>query len=259
MIRSRQNQIIKNIRGLRRRQGDHLLLEGPRLLAEARRAGISLDLVLMSPSFAERNRETASSRDPASEPILVEESLLASLCDADSPQGVLALAHRPRPGAEGLPARAGAIYLYLDGVQEPGNLGAIARVAEAFGAAGMALAPGCAHPNHPRALRASAGSLLRLPVAVAAPVAEVDGHLGDLAPIWIGLVARAGASPTPTEVAGSIVLVLGSEGAGISRAVAERLDRTWTIPLAAPVESLNVAVAAGVALFDLQRERAGRG
>ena len=241
---------------MRRRQGDHLLLEGPRLLEEARRAGVALELVLMSPSYAEKSLRPEGSRPSEGEPVLVEEALLASLCDADSPQGVLALGRRPRLGAEGLPERRGAVYLYLDGVQEPGNLGAIARVAEAFGAVGMALAPGCAHPNHPRALRASAGSLLRLRVAVAVTVADLDARLGALAPVWIGLAARGGGRPTAAEVTGSIVLVLGSEGAGISPAVADRLDRSWTIPLAEPVESLNVAVAAGVVLSDLHRERA---
>src|SRR6185436_13712949 len=97
------------------------------------------------------------------EPTLASADVLDSLADADSPKGLLAIAHLPRGGPETLPLRQGSMYLYLDGLQDPGNLGAIARVAEATGVAGLALSPGSVHPNHPRALRASAGGLLRLP------------------------------------------------------------------------------------------------
>ena len=92
--------------------------------------------------------------------------LLVELADADSPPGVAAVVHLPRGGPDTLPRRRGALWVFVDGLQDPGNLGALARVAEAAGAAGLALAPGTVHPNHPRALRGSAGSLLRLPVAV---------------------------------------------------------------------------------------------
>lgn len=259
MIRSRQNQVIKNIRALRRRQGDHALLEGPHLLEEALRAGLPLETVLVTSRFAERAAGVALLDRLAEPPLLVEEGILSGLCDADSPQGVLAVCRLPRGGGRDLPRRHGAVYLYLDGVQEPGNVGAIARVAEAFGAAGLALAKGAAHPNHPRALRASAGSLLRLPTACGSSIADLDTALNDLAPTWIGLVARGGEAVSAASLRGTVVLVVGAEGGGVSAEALARLDRKWTLPLRAPVESLNVAVAVGVVLFDLQRERLGNG
>jgi TrmH family RNA methyltransferase len=168
MISSRQNQRLKDIRRLRRSKGDLALLEGPHLIAEALAAGIALDEVLATPPFlATPEGRRLAALLPAA-PLEVAPELLDGLTDADSPQGVLAVARLPRGGVAALPVAPGRPYLYLDGLQDPGNLGALARVAEAAGAAGLALSPGCVHPNHPRALRASAGSLLRLPVAVAA-------------------------------------------------------------------------------------------
>jgi len=212
----------------------------------------------MTSRFAKRPEGVALGHQLRAPAVLVDEDIFAGLCDADSPQGVLALGRLPRAGADDLPRRNDAVYLFLDRVQEPGNVGAIARVAEAFGAAGLALADGSAHPNHPRALRASAGSLLRLPVACGVTVGTLDAALASVSPRWIGLVARKGRAMAATRAVGTLVLALGSEGAGLSDDVASRLDWSWTLPLREPVESLNVAVAAGIVLFELERERASR-
>jgi TrmH family RNA methyltransferase len=252
-IASRRNETLKGIRRLRRRQGDHALLEGPHLLREAVAAGLRLESVLLSDELAATAEGEALARLSPRPPLLVAAGLLAELCDADAPRGVLAVARLPRGGAETLTPRDAGVSLYVDGVQDPGNLGALARVAEAFGADCLALGPGACHPNHPRALRASAGSLLRLPVAVRAEPAALDERWHELgrSARWVGLVAHGGAqlpARPPTE---ALILALGAERGGLSAAVEERLDERWTIPLAAPVESLNVAVAAGIALFAL--------
>ena len=131
-------------------------------------------------------------------------------------------------------------------MQDPGNLGALARVAEAAGAAGLALSPGSAHPNHPRALRASAGSLLRLPVAVGVEAAALDRRLAPVA-------AHAGWPWSPRDgqdlwaaaLDGALVLALGAEGPGLSPAPLARADLRLTIPVEPPVESLNATVAGG--------------
>ncbi len=249
---------MKTIRRLRRRQGDHALLEGPHLVGEAIALGLVLDLVVATPRFSgspEGARLLATAPVPCFE---IEDEILAFSSDADSPQGVLAVASLPRAGASALPLLAGGVYLFLDGVQEPGNLGAIARAAEAFGCTALACAPGCAHPNHPRALRASAGSLLRLAVAVEAQISDLESRLAGLDPRWVGLAAHGGETPGSGMDDRATVLVLGSEGGGISPAVEARLEARWTLPLEPPVESLNVAVAAGVVLFALRRARSSR-
>jgi len=249
---------LKGIRRLRRRQGDHALLEGPHLLREALAARLGLDSVLFSAGFAASSEGAALADRLQRPPLFVADELLAELCDADAPRGVLAVAHLPRGGVEALAPPAAGVALYLDGVQDPGNLGALARVAEAFGAGALLLAAGGCHPNHPRALRASAGSLLRLPVALRATPETVDAawRAGTgRAPRWIGLEAHGGAPPPPSPPDGALVLALGAERGSLASELAARLDERWTIPLAPPVESLNVAVAAGVALFALGRSR----
>ena len=256
MISSRSNSRLKAIRRLRRSKGPQALLEGPKLLAEALDCGTAIELVLATTAFL-AGSPLAARLERAAIPVLeVTDEVIASLADADGPQGVLSVAHLPRGGAEVLRAtRAGGIYLYLDHLQDPGNLGAIARVAEACGAEGLALSPGCVHPNHPRALRASAGSLLRLPVALDVEVADIVEALLPVAPRWLALVPRQGTDLYESSLEGPLVLALGAEGSGLSREVLEQTALGLTIPVAEPVESLNVAVAAAVVLFELARRR----
>src|SRR3954470_10908934 len=130
---SRQNQRLKDIRRLRRSKGDHALLEGPHLVAEALNAGLRLDEILATPDFLLGAEGRRLARSWTGQPLELDPHLLAELTDADSPQGVLALAHLPRAGVEPLPIVPDRPYLYLDGLQDPGNLGALARVAEAAG------------------------------------------------------------------------------------------------------------------------------
>jgi TrmH family RNA methyltransferase len=260
VISSRHNQKLKDMRQVRRCKGDRALLEGPHLVGEAIASGVALETVLAAPELLARpeGRELAQRlADTPGAPALeaVEGDLLAAVMDADSPRGIAAVALLPRAGAPALPRRAGGVYVYAEGLQDPGNLGALARSAEAAGAAALALSPGCAHPNHPRALRASAGSLLRLPVAVAVEADELEAHLAAAAPRWAALVPRGGESLWRADLAGTLVLALGAEGPGLSPALAARAALRLTIPLAAPVESLNATVAASLVLFETRRRR----
>jgi RNA methyltransferase, TrmH family len=255
MITSRHNERLKDIRRLSRCKGDRALLEGPHLIAEALAAGNELETVLATPEFAlgaaARELLAALPRPP----LEVDPALLDEVTDSDSPRGIVAVARLPRAGAAELPVTAGGVYLYLEGLQDPGNLGALARVAEAAGCTAMALGPGSVHPNHPRALRASAGSLLRLPVAVRVPPDALDARLAAVAPAWVALTPHGGRDLFAADFDGTLVIALGSEGAGLSPALQERAGVAVTIPLQAPVESLNVTVAAAVVLFELRRRR----
>ena len=243
------------MRALRRSKGELAVLEGPHLVSEAIAAGIELEELLVTPDFAAGKEGRRLLAGAGREAVEVAPDLLRGLADADAPQGIVASALLPRRGIEALPIRRGAAYLYLDGVQDPGNLGALARVAEAAGVAGLACSPGCVHPNHPRALRGSAGSLLRLPVAWAVAPGEVGRHLEPVGGRWTALVAHGGESLYEAGGAldGTLVLALGAEGAGLSAAAEALAERRLRIPLAAPVESLNVATAAAVVLFELRR------
>jgi TrmH family RNA methyltransferase len=258
MIASRQNRTLKDMRRLRRSKGDHAFLEGPHLIGEALAAGLALDTVLATPAFLAGPDGPSLVGALAAPPIEVEAGLLDELADADSPRGILAVARLPRSGAAALPLVEDGVYVYAEGLQDPGNLGAVARVAEAAGAAGLALSPGTVHPNHPRALRGSAGSLLRLPVATEVAPEELAGHLRAVGPRWAALVPRGGEGLYAAPLArGALVLMLGAEGAGLSRELSARADLKLTIPMASGVESLNAAVAAALVLFEVGRQRAG--
>ncbi len=234
-------------------------------MAEALAAGLALEEVLVAPGFfASGPEHEALGRTLAAlpePPLEVAGELLDELGDADSPRGLLAVARLPRSGVEGLPRRPGGVYVFLERLQDPGNLGAVARAAEAAGAAGLALSPGSAHPNHPRALRGSAGSLLRLPVAVGVEPDALDRHLAGGpeggAPRWVALVPRGGETLWQASLDGTLVLAVGAEGQGLSEELRRRAEIGLTIPLAAPVESLNAAVAAALVLFEVRRRRPG--
>jgi TrmH family RNA methyltransferase len=257
MISSRHNQRLKDIRGLRRSKGDHIILEGPHLLTEALAGGLPLETVLATPAWLATPAGRALVSSFSVPPLEVAPELLDELTDADSPRGVLAVARLPRTGVEALPVIPGRVYLYLDGLQDPGNLGALARVAEAAGAAGLALSPGCAHPNHPRALRASAGSLLRLPMAVGADPDALELRLAPAAPRWAALVPRGGEPLWTAPLDGTLILAVGAEGPGLSPALLDWAALRLTIPLEAPVESLNATVAAALVLFEVKRRGGG--
>jgi len=245
------------MRRLRRCKGDRALLEGPHLVGEAAAAGIELETVLATPELlaSAAGRELAGRLPRAPEE--VADDLLSAVLDADSPRGVAAIAALPRAGVETLPVRDGGAYLFVEGLQDPGNLGALARSAEAAGACGMALGPGTVHPNHPRALRASAGSLLRLPVAVDATAEALDARLAPARPRWAALAVRGGEPLWEAGLDGTLVLALGAEGPGLSPELAARADLRLTVPTAGAVESLNATVAASLVLFEIRRRRTG--
>jgi len=254
-IESRKNRTIKDIRRLKRSKGAEAVLEGPHLVAEACRDGLTLETVLATRDFLAGDEGRGLLPHLRRPPLEIEPAVLAELCDADSPRGVLAVTRLARAGPDSLPLVADGIYLFLDGVQDPGNLGAVVRALEAAGGTAAALSPGCAHPNHPRALRGSAGSLLRVPVAVQATAEALGAHLTPVAPRRLALMPRGGSDPFRTDLGGPLVLAIGAEGPGLSGAAGKRADQHVTIPLDGRVESLNLAVAAALVLFEARRQR----
>ena len=251
MIESPKNELLKEIRRLKRFKGDLAVLEGPHLVGEALAAGTPLETLLVTPEFAAGGESELLDRLPF-EPRSVSSKALRSVTDSETPRGLLAIARLPRGGAESLPLRDDGLYVYIAGIQDPGNLGAVARAAEATRADGLALGPGSVHPNHPRALRASAGSLLRLPVAINVSVEVVRERLGPLGPSWLALSAHGETDLFEAALAPPLVLVVGAER-GLTKELEARCDARLRIDTAEPVESLNTAVAAALALFEVRR------
>jgi TrmH family RNA methyltransferase len=183
----------------------------------------------------------------------VKRGLLREVADTQTPQGVLVVFRAPVWGAEEVLGDGGPVVV-LDRLQDPGNLGTIARTAEGAGAAGLLLTPGCADPGSPKALRASAGALLRLPAA------WVDEPAPLLRRAGLPLYATAGAGGARydrTDLSRPFGLLLGQEGSGVTPELGRQADLLLTVPMAGRLESLNVAATAAVILFEAARQRSG--
>ena len=277
MIRSRNNPQVRTIRRLRnahaRRRVELLLLEGPLLVEAGAEAGLRFRHLLVTPEFHATHTDLIKRLEDRSGTAAtpIDADRLREQADADTPQGIAALVDPP-PGwhsaENGTLVLPSGLHLYLDGMQDPGNLGAVARSAEAAGAASLLLAPGTARPSQPRALRASAGSLVRLPVWTAVPIDRIPPGVPLLAltterlrdgtpPPTTLLFTVDGADRTalPDLISPAAILAVGNESRGLSYPVLDRADMLLTIPTAPAVESLNAAVAASLALFELQRLR----
>jgi TrmH family RNA methyltransferase len=242
-IESPSNPLIRQIaRGLDDRT--HLMLEGEKAIVDAVAAGVALEHLLHDASVKPgRLAALAGAR-----PQLVSRKVLERIADTQTPQHLLAIARRRDVPAASILSREGPV-VFLFGVQDPGNLGAIVRVAEAAGAAGIVAAPGSADFYHPRAVRGSAGSVLRIPVSGKVSFEPFAAEAKAAGRAICGAVPEGGEDPFQKAVPAASVLVIGGEGPGLPAGAYRCLDRRFTIPMRPPVDSLNAAVAAALLLY----------
>jgi TrmH family RNA methyltransferase len=241
IISSPDNEVVRRLRRLaHRREPGLALLEGPRVLREAKEAGLDFELIAVRDGdklpFHSESRVTLT---PAA---------YRAATQTVTPQGVMAIVrvHEATPAEAARAARdAGWPLIVLDRVQDPGNVGAICRSAAAAGAPALALLAGCADPFGAKAVRASAGNIFKLVVARAA-----WADLSDLA--GYGAASSGGATLADAAVENAGMIVFGSEAHGLSRGDMKLV----TIPLGRGVESLNVAAAAAVIMFEIARRKA---
>jgi TrmH family RNA methyltransferase len=232
LISSRENRWFRRFLDAAARRRDELVLEGPKQIADALAGGWAPVAFALS--------EDAVAPETSAPLVRFTPGLLRELTDARHPQGVLALFER-RPSSLDAALEAAGLLVILDGVQDPGNVGAIIRTAAAFEAAGVLLTEGCADPFAPKALRASAGAALLLPVVDVARAAVADELERRSIPLY---AAAAGGAPA-TAISLPAAVVFGSEGKGVSEELMERA-RAISIPISPAVESLNVAAAAAI-------------
>jgi TrmH family RNA methyltransferase len=181
----------------------------------------------------------------------VDDRQLRELAATDTPQGVVAVADIPAADSDSVLMPPGrALVLVLDAVQDPGNFGALVRSAEALGAKAVVALPGTVDPWNPKSVRAAAGSSFRLPILTMGWEAAVDALRGGAYRI-VGADSRG---RSVREVEGErIALVLGNEGAGLSQQVRDLADDLAAVPLRGRAESLNVAAAAAILLYELSK------
>ncbi len=258
-IEGRHNALVKELRQAFSRSeltsDGYCAIEGFRILEEAIRSGSRFRAVFFSESAAARADRLLSQLGDQVETLLLPDKLFASAVPSDSPQGVAALARWKEFLLEDVIAKSNAgPLLAIAGVQDPGNLGTILRSAEAFGAGGVLLGEGTVSPFNPKVVRASAGSVFRLPVARA----KLSDALGLMKEHGLRMVATASHKGTPLDQAklsGPLAIFIGSEGAGLSRDLIKAMNEVVAIPQAAQVESLNVGVATSIVLYEVMRQR----
>lgn len=195
----------------------------------------------MATEEASRRPETAALiARSGREAVLLAPAAFRSIADADTPQGIAAEIDVPKPRL----VRGDCIF--LEGIQDPGNVGAILRSAAAFGVGAAILDRACADPWSPKVLRAAMGGHFALSVQQVAGLEDaLEGFTGRL----VCTVAREGRPLGEADLAGRIGWIFGSEGAGVSQALQERAALRVTIPVSAGTESLNVAAAAAICLY----------
>ncbi|HEY4321403.1 MAG TPA: RNA methyltransferase [Gemmatimonadales bacterium] len=250
--------LLTTIRDLHRRKGRErrglALAEGVRLVEEMVAAGAACKGAVASPGLDSTPRGSRLRAALLARGVVIEaltDEALARESATEHPQGIIAVY---QPGAwqlaDCLP-RPGAPLVILDAVQDPGNVGAIARTAAAFGASGLVALPGSADLTNPKAVRAAMGALFHLPHCPAAADDLLTALSRSGGEVW-ALEMQGEAVSTP--MAGvAVALVLGNEGAGAHPELLARATRRVTIPIGAGAESLNVAVAAGIALYQVTR------
>ncbi len=265
-IASRQNPIVRTFRDLADRpdpQGVRLLLDGAHLVREALDARLGFEHVCVAASLLDRNGEeaalAAALEGRGIEVTAASDTLIAALSPVRTPSGIVAIATRRERVSriDDIAAAADAMLLVGMDIQDPGNVGALVRVAEAAGAGAVVLAGDSANPFSWKALRGSMGSAMRLPVVNGV---SPDGVLESLRTHQIrtvAAVARGGAAPDQLRWPSRVAIVVGGEGPGLTDAIVAQCDERVTIPMARPVESLNVAVAAAILLYSARSCRAG--
>lgn len=263
IVQSKQNPRLKELRKALAHPGRNerglVAIEGPNLVAEAVRAGLRLETVVLR-----QGDRIAGIPDTESfgieDILLVSPEVFDSIVQTETPQPVAALIEPPDwTWAHILSPKksSAALILVLAALQDPGNLGTIIRSAEAFGADGILCLPGTVNPWNSKAVRASAGSIFRLPIL---NVTEAEA-LTQFRESGVRVLTTTvqGAQPADlVDLAGPIALLIGNEGNGVPADLAIKADGAVTIPCPGPVESLNAAVATSVLLYEAACQRASK-
>ncbi len=254
-ITSRQNPLVARFKSAADHDDRWLLLDGMHLLLDALDAGLAIDCVAVDPDrLADADRQALARSVPADRLVTVSRSVLDAMSPVRTPAGVVALAERPARVTSDLMRRGTPLLVAAVDIQDPGNLGAIIRAAEAGGATGVIATTGGADPFGWKALRGAMGSAFRLPiVAMSATDAIAQAREAGLQ-----VVAAVGRGQTPmhdVDFTTPTIILLGSEGHGLAPALVDAADVRVSIPMTPPVESLNVAVAAALLVYETRRQR----
>ena len=261
-ISSRQNAIVRAFRELRARPDPacvRLLLDGPHLVRDARNAGVPFEVAAVAASrLAAPSEEAELARALEREGVQTlsaSDQVFAAMSPVRTPSGIVAIVRRQPATPDAICSAGNAFVLAAVDVQDPGNLGSLIRAAEAGGVTGVLVCGASANPFSWKALRGSMGSALRLPIATRLSVDDALRCADQFGARTIAAVPRQGRSPDDVSWSGGVMLLLGGEGPGLPEDVVRASAERITIPMAAPVESLNVAVAGALLISAAGRHR----
>jgi TrmH family RNA methyltransferase len=262
-ITSRENSVIKDYVKLAqnkkyRFETKRFVIEGARLVNDAFISGVNIESVFFEETAIEKHKELYNLLLEKNIKLYTINAILANkIADTQTTQGIFSIAFMldkeillDRIDIDG-------VYLALENIQEPGNLGTMLRTADAFGFNGVVLSEGCADIYSPKVLRSAMGAIFRMPFMVTANLTETIKKLTAKGIICLAAVADSSANDLLCEKshAGAIA-VIGNEGNGLSQNVINACSRKVTIRMRGQAESLNAAVAASVFMWELTRERA---
>ena len=263
-ITSRQNSSVQAFRELTRKRkptDDRVLLDGWHLLIEARQAGVPIERAVFTSDILNKTEIARLAHEltvAGVEVMTVTGVVMEALSPVRTPSGVVAIGRRETVSPDAVFARSPQLVLLSVDVQDPGNLGAIIRAAEAAGATGVVACGASADPFGWKALRGSMGSAFRLPIARASVHQAIRAARAARVQV-LAAVARVGHPLFETDLRGPTAVLLGGEGSGLPLGLLEQADALVSIPMRAPVDSLNVAVAAALLLYEAARQRGTTG
>jgi RNA methyltransferase, TrmH family len=258
-VEGRHNGMVKDLRQAFARgelsETGECAIEGFRIIEEAVQSGVRMRAVFFSESAELRAHRLLPQIASQVEALLLPDKLFSSAVPSQTPQGVAALVNvktfSPKDVVES--ASPGPI-LVIAGVQDPGNLGTIVRSAEAFGARGILLGEGTVGAYNNKVVRASAGSVFRVPIARTA-LASVTELLREKSFRLLATSSHKGVALPQADLRGDTAIFIGNEGAGIDKKLLSQMDELLMIPHSPKVESLNAGVAASILLYEAARER----
>ncbi len=259
-ITSRRSPVVARVREVARGgDRDHLLLDGPHLVRGAVDCDLTIEQVIVSTDgrHDDEIRRLLEAMPPGVRVATVSSSVMRAVSPVRSPGRIVAIARAPAGSADRVFRQRTAIVIAAD-IQDPGNVGAIVRVADAGGAAGVLVAGRTANPFGWKALRGSMASALRLPIA---QYRDVDAAIDEARRHGWRIAATAPAGGTPhveADLRGAVAFVIGGEGGGLPASVIAGADQRLTIPMEPGVESLNAAAAAAILVYEARRQRRAR-
>jgi len=262
-IEGRHNALVKELRqafAYAERTGSaECAIEGIRIVEEAIRSGLKFRAVFFRESAENVAEKLLPQIGSHVETLLVPDNIFDGAVPSETPQGIAALVRLREFSLDDILERlqVGPVMVIV-GLQDPGNLGTILRSAEAFGSAGVVLGEGTVSPFNSKVIRASAGSIFRLPVVLSKADGGVDSVVTKLRSQSVRLIATSSHKGTPLDQARLTepsAIFVGSEGSGLPRNLMAQVDELVAIPHAPQVESLNAGVAGSIVLYEAARQR----